>query len=820
MSVIRAGGTLSGASSQTTGIGADGPPGSMSASRESVTLSDLLTALRRHAALVLAAAGVVGALAGWSVLREVPTYRATAVLRLTDARRSMTRGLDEGEAERPQTINPLLSQVQLLKSRALTGSVVDSEGLRLRPATRGFSAALLSQIHVEPAVIADTFFLGFSNEEVTVRNGNRETRVRYNVPYRTVGVSFAIKAKPDAERATLVLSPREKTIDRFLENLRVSSREETDVVDVSYADAVPDVAQRVVNRLVSTFQDVDVRQAQGQSRRRRIFLEEQLREVNSQLASSEAALASFRSREQVFSSRDKLRAEQTALLALDLRRGELDADRRMYESLLTKLRDSRGGRNDDELRALISAPDIGANPVVAQLYQQLAQYQIARDSLTTGQWRSAANNPDVTRLDQLIAASEQRLVGAVRGHITTVDARREALAALRTRSATAIEALPRAESAEERLSRQVESNRALADRLRGDYQKARMAEAVEAGQVEIVDRASLPYKPVARLRALRLLLGVLMGFVIGGIGALLIDSRKAHIRGRPDLEDEMRLPVLSVIPPIRADGKEVASFSRLTAMLHRGRRAGKLPALGESGANGHRQSSATGLMSPSGAEAFRLLRSSLKWSQRYAPGKTLAISSALPDEGKTTTSANLAVVCAFEGKRVLLIDCDLRRPRLHQVFRLPRQPGIAQVLRAGLSPAAAIRDTFVDRVSLLPAGGHADRFADLLGSDHMRSLLDELSEQFDMIVLDTPPVLTVADTAALAPLVDGVLLVVGAGTTNRHAVEQALQQLELVGAQVVGAVLNDSRGELQRYGGYYQYHYPYRDDYASSAGTA
>jgi Mrp family chromosome partitioning ATPase len=102
----------------------------------------------------------------------------------------------------------------------------------------------------------------------------------------------------------------------------------------------------------------------------------------------------------------------------------------------------------------------------------------------------------------------------------------------------------------------------------------------------------------------------------------------------------------------------------------------------------------------------------------------------------------------------------------------------------------------------------------------MRSLLDDLSEHFDMLVLDTPPVLAVADAAAIAPLADGVLLVVGAGTTNRYAVEQALKQLESVGAHVVGAVLNDAHGEMQRYGGEYEYYYPHQDEYASSAGSA
>jgi capsular exopolysaccharide synthesis family protein len=561
------------------------------------------------------------------------------------------------------------------------------------------------------------------------------------------------------------------------------------------------------------FQDADVRQSQGQSRRRRLFLEEQLREVNAELARSEAALTAFRSREQLFSPREKFQAEQTSLSALDMRLGELDADRRMYQSLLANLQDTTVATGE-QLRALVTPSDISTNPVIFQLYQQLSQYQTSRDSLTTGQWRSTANNPDVARLDQLIAASQQRLIGAVaRPQSATIDAAARpsvpSVHAMRRRSRRS----PRAQSAEEQLSLRLASNRALADRLRDEYQNARMAEAVEAGQVEVMDVAPIPYRPVSRLRNLRLLLGLLIGFGIGCGGALLIDSRNAPVTGRPDLEDHMQLPVLSVIPPIDLEPPKTPRFSRLSAVLRPGTLADG------SDRNGIARAGGIALLSPAGAEAFRLLRSSLRWTQRDGPGRTLAVSSAVSGEGKTTTSANLAAAFALEGKKVLLIDCDLRRPRLHKVFRLPRQPGIAQVLWAGVSPSVAVRETFISGLFVLPSGAYTERFGDLVGSGRMPSVLAELSACFDMIILDTPPVLAVADAAAVAPLVDGLLLVV-AGATNRHAVSQALKQLERVGARVVGAVLNDSRGDVERYGGYQHYYHQYPAEYARTTNTA
>ena len=796
--------------SLTTGTPGRNGRRSAQADRESLTLTDLIASLRRHVLLVAACTIACGGLAAWLVFRERPTYRATAVLRLTDARRTMTRGLDDAPVDRPEGLDATRSHVELLKSRALLGTVVDSVGLRLRPAGRKLAPSLLTQVNVDSVAAADTFFLRFAAEDVIVQKGKRETRVPYGTPYRSAGVTFAISAKPNVEEAAVTVAPREQAIDDLIEDLIVSPRERTNVVDVAYSNAVPAVAQRVVNTLITSFQNADVEQAQSQSRRRRLFLEEQLKEVNSQLRESEAALSSFRSSQQAFSSRDKLQAQQSALMALDIRRGELDADRRMYQSLLAKLQGPRSEHRDDELRALLATPDVASNPVITQIYQQLAQHQNARDSLTTGEWRSTTDNPDVARLDQLIAAGEQRLLSAVRGHLASVDARRDALEALRNNSVAAIQTLPQAESSEERLTRQVVSNRTLADRLVDEYQKARMAEVVEAGQVEIVDMASLPYKPLARLRALRLLLGLLVGMGLGGVSALLIDSTNGRVRRRDDLEAEMQVPVLSVIPRIEIPASPNHSLERLSSLIGR-RRPGDL----------HRRSAgsstAASFMSPAGGEAFRMLRSSLKWTHPEEGGRTLMISSALSEEGKTTTSANLAVVCALEGKRVLLIDCDLRRPRLHKVFRVPRDPGIAQVLRADLTASIAVRDTFISGLSILPAGRYTDPFADFLGSYRMRELLRALAEQFDLVIVDTPPVLAVADAAAIGPLTDGVLFVVGAGATNRRAVEQALGQLASAGARVIGAVLNDARGEMERYErhGYYQY----QDTYARTTSA-
>jgi len=768
-----------------------------------VHVRDVISAVRRRWLLV---AGINAACVATSVvvvLREPAQYRATATIQLTDARRSITQALDQREAERTNPRDVTASQVQVLKSRALIGAVVDSEGLRLRALGDKISPALLTQVRIDSVVGADTFAVSFSDGAMTVRKRTQSTDVPYGTPYQGVGLSFAVASKPPLPQATLVVAPREAAIDRALANVRTAPRGETNVIDVSYTDIAPEVAQRVTNRLVHAFDDANIRSAQSQSRRGRVFLEEQLREIEAQLANAENALASFRSSQRVFSARGSLEARQGSLLELEMRRGELAADRRMYGELLGKLQRPRSP-GEDEIRALIAVPILSANPVVNRLYEQRVQYEMTRDSLTTGVWRSAPTNPDVARLDTLIATTDQRFVGALSGQIATLDARLEALDTLRAQNAAIAAALPRVESIEEQLARRVEANRQLVDKLKDEFQKARMAEVVEEGQVDILDDASLPYRPLSRMRSLKLLLGVIVGMGLGVIAALVAESASTRVRRRGDIEDDLQIPVLSVIPKISAPQPRRIPSLRM-------RSANGTGALGE-GAAPNGKSSNTIPMTPAGSEAFRLLRSSLKWRQAGRMAQSIAVTSALPQEGKTTTSTNLAAAFALEGQRVLLIDCDVRRTRLHRAFRVPRNPGLVQVLRGLLPPASAVRGTFITGLSFLPAGRDVDTFGDLLGSDRMRLLLKELSENFDIIVLDTPPVLAVSDATAVAPLVDGVVVVVHAGVTDRRAVRQTLDQLERVGAQLIGAVLNDAHGSIQRYDEYY-----YSEDYSQVA---
>jgi uncharacterized protein involved in exopolysaccharide biosynthesis len=470
--------------------------------REVTSPSDVLAMLRRRAVPILGFALAGLAASGYWALRSPRVYQATAVVKVGDARRTMMRGIEGGESEnRSATVDPLRSVMELMRTRALLGGIVDAEGLRLGPVGRDMRTLAVSGVQIDSTAPADTLSLAFTDRDVLVRSRAAAVTARYGVPVRIGGVRFTIDSAPGAAEGRVIVASREEAIDLLAKTLRVTARSATNIIDVSYAAPSPGTAQRVVNRLVTSFKASDISTAQEQSRRRRVFLQAQLREADAVLAAAELELSAFRAREQVSSTRDRTASQQSALLALDVRREELLADRRMHQSLLDRLQRPNSGDKGEELRALIASPEMSANPMVAQLAAQLAGYQTQRDSLTTGEWRSSATNPDVVRLDELIAATERRIASAVRSHLASVDARVAALTGLRERSAAELRTLPASESQEARLVARADAGRRTADALREDYRSARMAEEAEVGRVEIVDLARVPYRPVPDYRA-------------------------------------------------------------------------------------------------------------------------------------------------------------------------------------------------------------------------------------------------------------------------------------------------------------------------------
>jgi succinoglycan biosynthesis transport protein ExoP len=777
-------------------------PGSDPAPR-TITLRDVVRALRRRWWVVLSVTALTTAAAVYLVHTTQTTYASSAVVRLKDSQRALTGSLAAGASDKfgGRALDPVQSQVEVLTSRSVAAEVADSVH-RLRVRTRGFRDTLLTQVSTSGAAASDSVTLVFTDGDYQARDQHARVRAVYGDTVNLNNFRFSIAARPArVTTGAVILRARDEAAKRLQGRVRVRPRKDTDIIDVAYSDYDSLLAQQVTQALTEVYQNSSAVAAKQESVRRRKFLENQLRQNDSLLNEARTALGAFRSRQKAYSTKIKLSTEQADLNGIELRRADMDADRRMFRDMLAQLR--TGGTDREQIGAMMSAPTLASNPVVNGLYSQLTRYQSARDSLTSGRFGATAQHPDVQRLDTLIMDTETKMVTALSSVVASLDARIGALDTLRAHNATDFPALSFSETEEARLEEQAQSAQQTSSELRSEYEKARLAEAVEVGQVEIVDDASaatalVPVGPVRKIA-----FGVLLGLLLGGGLAFVLDRTDTSIRGREQVLSSLGVPELAVIPPVaqvrsRAGG---GRGSRLALRAANGRPApGRLtPArLSE------------GLILASevhsiAAEAYRLLRTNLLFSLPDGPLRTVLVTSPAPGDGKTTVAANLAIAFAHQGMRVLLIDADMRRGRVHDLFRVGRDPGLSQVLGGVVTFEAAVRPTPVTGLFILPTGLLPDDPNELVGAEVMRTMLAQWAREFAIVVVDSPPVMAASDAAVMSTICDATVVVVRAGQTHEEEARHTLRQLSMVGGNVVGAVLNDPDAKVGAGSDYYYY---------------
>jgi non-specific protein-tyrosine kinase len=336
-----------------------------------------------------------------------------------------------------------------------------------------------------------------------------------------------------------------------------------------------------------------------------------------------------------------------------------------------------------------------------------------------------------------------------------------------------------------RLQDQLAQYRSAYSALLNSYSSIELAEANSGATITVVSPAARPLAPIRP----RVLMNTLLAAVVGGMLAVGVALLVEYLDDAVKTPDDLREADLNLLAAVQRAGS------------HRKRRR----------KNGNRELYAKDKPQSMITESYRTLRTNLQFSSLDKPLQSLVVTSALAGEGKTTTAANLAVVLAQDGRRVVLVDADLRRPNLHRLFELPNRTGLTTALVD--EPAALdghLRTAGIENLWLLTAGPIPPNPQEMLGSERMADLLEHLQGRADVVLLDTPPSLAVADANVLAARADAVVLVVNTGQTRHGALQQAVEGLRKVGANIVGGVLNmvpSRKGD----GYYYQYYYYYSD---------
>jgi succinoglycan biosynthesis transport protein ExoP len=317
--------------------------------------------------------------------------------------------------------------------------------------------------------------------------------------------------------------------------------------------------------------------------------------------------------------------------------------------------------------------------------------------------------------------------------------------------------------------------RRLYSNLVTNFEQLRLAEAQTSTNIFVSEPANVQLEPVSPKTIRNTVLAVLVGLLLAAGTILAVDLLDDSIRNPEDIRKKFFLPILGMIASHQIiDGKPISLVQPRSPIT----------------------------------ESFRALRTNLTYSSVDRPLRRILITSSTPQEGKTTISANLTVVLAQGEKKAILIDADLRRPTVHKKFGLMNRLGLSSLfLRSLENIPATIQSAGIPGLSVMTSGSIPPNPAELLTSHRMVEILDRLNQDFDLIVIDTPPVLTVTDAVSLAPGMDGVIVVVKPGFTKESALKQTLEHLRNVNARVLGVVLNEVNPRSRKYGYYYHSYY-------------
>jgi len=610
---------------------------------------------------------------------------------------------------------------------------------------------------------------------------------------------------PSKSSVATTLDPARETamMKAFTDNVRVVAIPNTQLLDVHVSSTDPRMAAEIANTLVDTFIEQNIKAKYDATVKATDWLSRQLTDLQTRVESSEAKLVDYQKAHQIIGGDEKNNIITSKLAALGSELNAAEADRIQKESLYRYSADAHtegtvaGSANDvmdklrkeeSDLKVQIGQDRVHFGPKHPKLIELRSRLQEVQSAIR------AENEKSVQSLhnDYLAAIQREKLLRSA-----FEQQKQEA----NDLNQSAIEYSI--------LKREAESNRQLYDGLLQKLKEAGLSAGVNSSNIRIVDRARVPLSPSQPNVPRNYELGLLIGLMSGLAMAFIVEAMDNTVNTFDVTETTMGLPALGLVP---------LSVSLQTLGIG-DRRTGLLGAMSRKRAGG---AEVVTLSQPRSemAEAYRAIRTSVLFSGRHAPDKAgvppkvLLVTSPAPGDGKTTTSVNIAVVLAQKGFRVLLVDADLRRPNVHKHFGFKVNGGLSEVLTGHRSyPAVLLTVPTIPNLSILPAGLNARQPSELLSSETMRNLLSQWRQEYDHIVIDTSPVLSVTDGVLLAADADGVALVIRSGHTTRSALRRSQMLLAQVGAKTIGIVLNavDLRSPDYRH----YYYSGYRKGYGS-----
>jgi polysaccharide biosynthesis transport protein len=588
-------------------------------------------------------------------------------------------------------------------------------------------------------------------------------------------VKGLVFGNPKADENAIPLTQEEitrKTVDKLSLMLSVTPVRGSRIVKVNIAHPDPATAQRIANGYGEVYiaNNLDRRfEATSYARK---FLEERLQQLKIKLEESERQSVKYAEEQGIISLGDNKNLSATDLEATNIKLAEARGER-VKKELLWKRAQATDGLG---LKEILDSPAIQENrklraQFAAEYQQKLAIYKPAFPDMV--QLRN-----QIRELDRQVESEVAAIKESIESEYIAAREQEDALTA--ELEGTKIDVVEQRNRSIDYniLQREVDTNRQLYDGLLQRYKEIGVAGGVGTNNISIVDQATRPLFPSSPNLFLNLALSLLTGLLLGVLLALALDYMDDSFKAPEDIEREVGLTVIGVIPKPSSGGEvEVELLDSRSAM----------------------------------SEAYRSLRTGLQFSTSDGLPRSLLVTSSKPSEGKTTTTISLARSLAHIGLEVLLIDGDLRNASVHKRIFASNEMGLSNYLSGSKTPEEVVQTTDTEGLLLMTAGPLPPNPAELLNGPRFQSLLALARESFDIVLIDGPPIMGLADAPLISTNVQSTLLVVAANETRRSIVKVALRRLQMARANVIGALLNKFDAKQTGYGygygyGDYEYH--------------
>lgn len=590
------------------------------------------------------------------------------------------------------------------------------------------------------------------------------------------------------EKETEEYSRDSKLVSAFISRIEVSPIRNSRLVDISFEAKDPVLAFRIANTLASAYIDhnleIKLSAAQGAMK----WLNNRVYDERIKVEKAERALLRYKEENRIITdfssdvehvSAQKLAQLNTQVVDMASKRVEAETRFKQAAALI--------GHSD----MLDSVPEVLNNELIRQiksmevnLYQRMSEFSK----------KYGKNHPQMVAIDSELKTLQKRksqeinrVINSLKNEYKVALAKEESLKDALSKQKEELLDLNEKAIQYGVLRREVESAQNIYEMLIKRFKETSLSENMRSGNIRIIDKAEVPKTPVKPQKRLSIILAMILG-LFGGTGlAFLLEYLDNTIKTPDDLKQYLNIPDLGPVPLFAAENK------------------------GNPGKGKDRTSDLIALHSPrsTASESYRGIRTNIMFSTAESVPQVILVSSAGPREGKTITAANIAIIMAQAGSKIIILDCDMRRPEIHNLFGATRDRGMSNILVGVDNIGEIIQSTEIPNLDVITSGPIPPNPSEMLGSKRMESLLVALRKKYDHILIDSPPVTAVTDASVLSKSADGVIMVIRTGDMARQIVKNGIDQFNNVGAHFIGAVLNGIDLSSSKYSYYYYQYYRY-----------